>query len=265
MSYPVMNGLDLQLQKINNLADPSAATDAANKQYVDNVARGLHWKVPVRVATTADGTLATAFANGQSIDGVTLVTGDRILIKNQATGADNGIYTVNASGAPTRAVDADTGTELAPGTAVSVAEGTTNGDTVQHITSDAAITVGTTAQVWAQLGGGTAYTGGNGISVVGSVITAVANAGGGVSVVAGGIELDTSVAARKYSANIGDGSSTTITVTHNLGTKDVVVALRQNSDDAVFLTDVVAATVNTVTITFAVAPTSNQHRCTVIG
>ena len=77
----VMNGLDLQSQKIVNLADPSATTDAANKQYVDNVARGLQWKAPVRVATTTNGTLATAYANGQSIDGVVLATNDRILLK----------------------------------------------------------------------------------------------------------------------------------------------------------------------------------------
>ena len=83
----IMNGLDLQSQKIVSLADPSANTDAANKQYVDNVARGLHWKAPVRAATTANGALASAFANGQSIDGVTLATNDRILIKNQTTAA----------------------------------------------------------------------------------------------------------------------------------------------------------------------------------
>ena len=54
----------------------------------------------VRVATTANGTLSSAFANGQTVDGVTLATNDRILLKNQSTGSENGIYTVNASGAP---------------------------------------------------------------------------------------------------------------------------------------------------------------------
>ena len=250
----VTNGLDLLSQKILNLADPSANTDAANKQYVDNVARGLQWKDPVRVATTTNGALATAFANGQSIDGVALVTGNRILLKNQTAGAENGLYTVNAAGAPTRTVDADTGTELAPGTAVSVNEGTTNADTVQHIISDSAITIGTTAQSWAQLGGGTTYTGGNGISVSGSVITAVAVASGGISVVAGGLQVDPTIVPRKFSANVGNGSLTSIAVVHNLGTQDVIVSLKEVSSQTGVLCDWAATDSNTVTFTFPSAP-----------
>lgn len=135
----IMNGLDLQSQKIVNLADPSSATDAVTKQYADNLARGAKWKDPVRVATTANGTLATAFENGDTVDGVVLATGDRILLKNQTAGAENGIYVVAASGAPTRAVDADSAGDLGPGTAVYVTEGTTNGDKSFAITSDAAL------------------------------------------------------------------------------------------------------------------------------
>lgn len=257
------NGIDLQSQKIINLADPSANTDAANKQYVDNVARGIAWKAPVRIATTGNGTLATAYANSQSVDGVTLATNDRILLKNQTAGAENGIYTVNASGAPTRSVDADNGTEMNPGTAVTVTEGTANADKVFMIISDSAVTIGTTSTTWGQLGGGTTYTGGNGISVAGSVITAVAAASGGLSVVSGGIQLDTSIAVRKYSASIGNGSSTSIAVTHNLGSKDVMVEVRDNATDALILTDWVATDTNNVTFTFAVAPSSNAYRVTI--
>lgn len=259
----VMNGLDLSNQKIVNLADPSSNTDAVTKQYADNLARGAKWKDPVRAATTANGTLATAFANGQTIDGVTLVTGDRILIKNQSTGAENGIYVVEASGAPTRAADADIGTELTAGTAVYVTEGTANGDKAFAITTDGTITVGTTATTWGQIGGGTSYTGSNGILLTGSNFTAVAHTG--ISVTASGIAVDTSVVARKYSANIGNGSSTSIAVTHNLGTKDVTVAVRLNADDSHVIADVVSTDINTVTITFAVAPASNAYRVTVIG
>lgn len=263
MTTKVLNGLDLQSQRIQNVADPSTSTDAANKGYVDNVAAGIHWKAPVRAATTTNGTLATAFANGQSIDGITLATGDRILIKNQTAASENGIYIVAVSGAPTRASDADTNGELAPGTAVTVIEGTANADKSFLIVSDVTIVIGTTDQTWGAFNAGTTYTSGNGINVAGSVISAVA--GTGVVVNGSGINVDTSVVARKYSANIGNGALTSIAVTHSLGTKDITVAVRQNSDDAMVLTDWVATDINNVTLTFAVAPASNALRVTVTG
>src|SRR5687768_15275521 len=112
MSKKFYNGIDLQGQKAVNAADPSSGTDLATKQYVDNLSAGMTWKRSVRVATTTNGALATAYANGQTVDGVTLVTGDRILLKNQTAGAENGIYVVAASGAPARATDADSTTDL---------------------------------------------------------------------------------------------------------------------------------------------------------
>ena len=259
----VMNGLDLQSQKVVNLADPSANTDAANKQYVDNVARGLMWKAPVRASATANVVLA---APGATFDGVTLATNDRVLLKAQTTGSENGIWVwTGAAAALTRASDADNGSELAPGTSVTVTEGTANGDKAFLIVSDAAITIGTTATTWGQLGGGTTYSGGNGIAVAGSVVSAVAAASGGVQVVAGGIQLDASIAARKFSANIGNGAATAIAVTHNLGTQDVTVTVREVSSQARVLLDWVATDVNTVTLTFAVAPASNAFRASVVG
>lgn len=260
----VMNGLDLQSQKVINLADPSANTDAANKQYVDNVARGLQWKAPVRVASTANTSLS---APGSSIDGVTMAVNDRVLLKNQTTASENGIWVwAGAAVALTRSVDADNSGELVPGTSVTVTEGTVNGDKVFMIVSDTAITIGTTSQTWGQLGGGgTTYTGGNGISIAGSVVTAVAQAGGGVSVGAGGIALDTSIAARKFSANVGNGSSTSIAVTHGLATQDISVSVREVSSQSGVLVDWVATDTNTVTLSFAVAPASNAYRVTVTG
>ena len=259
----VMNGLDLQSQKVVNLADPSANTDAANKQYVDNVARGLMWKMPVRAASTTNVSLASP---GASVDGVTLAANDRLLLKNQTAASENGIWVWAAPGsALTRAVDADTGTELAPGTSVTVTEGTANGDKAFLIVSDAAITIGTTSTTWGQLGGGTTYTGGNGISVSGSVVSAVAVASGGVQVVAGGIQLDASIAARKFSANIGNGSATAIAVTHSLGSQDVAVTVREVGSQAGVLVDWVATDGNTVTLNFAVAPASNAYRVSVVG
>ena len=259
----VMNGLDLQSQKIVSLADPSANTDAANKQYVDNVARGLMWKAPVRASATANVALA---APGATFDGVTLAANDRVLLKAQTTGSENGIWVwTGAAAALTRASDADNGSELAPGTSVTVTEGTANGDKAFLIVSDAAITIGTTATTWGQLGGGTTYTGGNGIAVAGSVVSAVAAASGGVQVVAGGIQLDASIAARKFNANVGNGSSTALAVTHSLGTQDVTVTVREVSSQAKVLVDWVATDVNTVTLTFAIAPASNAYRVSVVG
>lgn len=179
--------LSMNSQQITNLADPSSAQDAATKAYADNIAGGLAWKDSVRAATAAAGTLASSFENGDIIDGVTLATGDRILIKNQAAGAENGIYTVNASGAPTRATDADSNTDIRSA-AVWVEEGSTLADTCWVLTTNAPITIGSTALTFTQFGaGGTAYTGGTGIGVAGNVISlnptpvVVANGGTGAA------------------------------------------------------------------------------------
>lgn len=102
----------------------------------------------VRVATTTNGTLATAYENGDTVDGVVLATGDRILLKNQSSGAENGIYVVNASGAPTRATDADGAGDLYAGLTVSVLEGTANARTTWRLTTAGTITIGSTAQTW---------------------------------------------------------------------------------------------------------------------
>lgn len=130
---------------------PAGATDATTKGYVDGLVNGVKWKDAVRAATAVAGTLASSFENGDVIDGVTLATGDRILIKDQAAGAENGIYTVNASGAPTRATDADSAAEIKQAT-VFVQEGTANADSQWTLTNDGTITLGSTVLVFALAG-----------------------------------------------------------------------------------------------------------------
>lgn len=162
--------------KLTNLGAPSATTDAATKGYVDGVAQGLDTKASVRAATTVNGALATAYENADVIDGVTLATGDRILLKNQTTGSENGIYTVNASGAPTRSTDADSNSEVTPNLYTFVEEGTVNADTGWTLTNNGAITLGTTALVFTQFSGAGAVTAGAGLTQSGTTIDAVGTA-----------------------------------------------------------------------------------------
>ena len=146
------------------------ATSLATKEYVDAVKTGLDFKDSVRLATTANGTLGSAFANGQSVDGTTLATGDRILLKDQSTASENGIYTVNASGAPTRATDFDSTAEVTSGAFVFVEAGTQNADSGFVLTTDGAITVGSTSIAFTQFSGAGSFTAGDGLTRTGNQV-----------------------------------------------------------------------------------------------
>jgi hypothetical protein len=183
--------LDLNGTRITGGGTPTLDSDLTTKSYVDTLAVGLSWKSPVKATTTADGTLATAFANGQTIDGFTLTTGDRILIKDQSAPAENGIYIVTA-GAPTRATDFDAWSDV-PNAAVFVEQGTANGDKGFVCTSDAGGTLNTTAITFTQftattaVGFATAAPGGSNIAGKVSVdTTRNAGAGSGLNIDAGG-------------------------------------------------------------------------------
>jgi hypothetical protein len=156
--------------KITGLGTPTDAADAATKAYVDSAAQGIDWKASVRAATTAAVTLASGLENGDTLDGVTLATGNRILVKNQSTGSENGIYVVQATGAPTRSTDADTDAELTSNFAVFVEEGTLNADQGYVLTNNGAITVGTTALVFTQFTGLGQVTAGTGLSKTANTI-----------------------------------------------------------------------------------------------
>jgi hypothetical protein len=163
--------------KITGLGTPTDSTDAATKGYVDNAVVGIDWKASVRAATTEDITLSSDLENGDVVDGVTLATGDRVLVKNQSTGSQNGIYVVKASGAPDRSTDADSGTEVTANFAVFVEEGTVNADSGFTLTNNGAIIIGTTALVFTQFTGLGQVTAGDGLTKTGNTLNVAAGTG----------------------------------------------------------------------------------------
>lgn len=222
------------------LRDPSAAQEAATKAYVDNKVNGTDWKESVRVATT--GNLAS-LSGLLTIDGITLQAGDRILVKDQTTAAQNGIY-VAASGAWTRAADANTNT-LTADAALFVEEGT-QADTQWRLTTNNPLVVGTTALTFAQIGAATSYSQGAGITIAGNVVS-----------------IDTTVVARKYETDIG--GSTSMAVTHNLGTRAVIARVYDNTTFEELEVDVVHTSASVVTIGTTVAPAAAAWHVVVIG
>lgn len=236
--------VSLNSQKITGLATPTADTDAATKGYVDSAVNGTDWKQSVRVGSTAN---IASLSGALTVDGVTLTVGDRVLVKDQSTGSANGIYVV-AAGSWTRATDADASAEVTAGLSVMITEGTTLADTQWRLTTNDPIVLGTTALVFTQIGAGTSYSQGTGISIAGSVIA-----------------VDTSVVVRKYATNIGDGSATSIAISHGLSTLDVQVQVYEVATGATVECDVTRSSTSQVTLGFSVAPTSNALRVLVQG
>ena len=161
-----------------SVATPSADGHAATKGYVDSARSGLDVKQSVRVATTAAINLSSDLEAGDVVDGVTLVAGDRVLVKNQGTASENGIYVAVASsaGAASRATDADSNTEVTAGMFTFVEEGTVNADSGFVLTTDGPITLGSTSLVFVQFSGAGQITAGDGLTKSGNTINAVGTA-----------------------------------------------------------------------------------------
>ena len=300
--------VSLNSQKITGLADGTSASDAATVGQVQASASGLDAKASVRAATTANITIADDLNNGDEIDGVTLSTGDRVLVKNQTDKTENGIWVVGTT--PARAADADGAGELSGGSFTFVEEGTVNADTGYVVTTNGSITPGTTAHDWAIFSRAGELVAGDGLTKTGATLAVdssvarltgatftgkveVSHAtdpafkvgsghGTGAALDAGSKPainvadptnaqdaatknyVDNTINAGTYAADVGNGTDTSITVTHNLGTRDVVVQVYRNSgnyDEVIVETR--RTSTSAVTLVFAVAPTTNQYRVVV--
>ena len=160
--------VDVNNSRISNVTDPTQAQDAATKAYVDAVKQALDIKDSVRVATTADITIATDLNVGDTIDGVTLADGDRVLVKDQSTGSENGIYVAGTS--PARSADANISDEVTSGLFVFVEEGTVNGDNGFVLTTNNPITLDTTALTFVQFSGAGQIIAGDALSKSGNTL-----------------------------------------------------------------------------------------------
>jgi hypothetical protein len=152
---------------------------------VDGVAQGIKWKQPARCIALTNIDISTGLAAGQTVDGVTLVAGDRVLLAAQTTGSQNGVYVAPASGAASRATDMDAGGEF-PSAAIFVSEGTANADTGWVCTNDS-VTVGTTAVVFVQFTGAAGIIAGDGLNKTGNTLSV--NTSNGVQVLSDSVQL----------------------------------------------------------------------------
>jgi hypothetical protein len=243
--------------KITGLGTPTAGTDASTKAYVDAAISGLSWKDTCRLASTANIVVGTG--GTPTIDGVTSVSGDRILLRAQTAPAENGIW-VAAAGAWARATDALLAGDLL-NAAVFVSEGTLYADTAWVMTTNAPITVGTTGLTWVQFAGSATYVGGAGLTLTGNTFDV--GAGTGILVAADTVAVDTTVVATqayvttvvtgmtKKFATALTGTASPETVTHNLNTRDVYVSVLNGATPwTAVQVDWDATTVNSVTIRY---------------
>jgi hypothetical protein len=162
------SNLDAGTHRITNLSDPSSSSDAATKAYVDSYAEGLHIHASAVAATTTNISIANDLMVGDTIDGVNLASGNRVLVKNQTNAAENGIYEVQPSGSALRAADFDAPTEVDGGDFIFVTGGNTNDNTGWVQTSTGVTTIGTDPIYFTQFSGAGTYLAGNGLTLDGN-------------------------------------------------------------------------------------------------
>lgn len=212
--------LDAGANKLTNLAEPTADSDAATKYYVDAARTGLDVKASVRVTTTANITLSGT----QTIDSVAVVAGDRVLVKDQTDASENGIYVV-ASGSWSRSDDADQPAELNPGTFVFVEEGSaTYANSGWVVSSDGSLTIGTDDIEWVRFSGTGQIIAGDGLSKTGNQLDVEVDGNKGLEIVNDQIGIKSAVA--------GDGLTYTTGVLDVVGTANRITANADSIDIA---------------------------------
>ncbi|HEX8323435.1 MAG TPA: hypothetical protein VF595_05925 [Tepidisphaeraceae bacterium] len=327
-----ISALNLNNQRISNLGYPSSDSDAATKEYVDAHALGLDIKESVRVASIGnvvgsydpeDGETSSGLLSGMpnTIDGITVAVGDRVLLKNQTAAAQNGIWKVGAVGSGnngvwSRAKDFASSNQVSAngvssGAFCFVEEGNTNADAGFVLTTNNPFDIGTatgSSLSFSQFSGAGSISAGNGLTKSGNVLSAVGTTNR-VSVTGVGIDIDANYVGQtsittlgtvnagtwnantiavakggtgatdaagakanlgfltKFSQDVGDGSATSIVVTHNLNTRDIsnVAVIEKNSPYENVGITWKATSVNTITLEFGSAPTAAQYRCTITG
>jgi hypothetical protein len=213
--------INVSAARITNLAEPSADSDAATKYYVDAARSGLDVKQSVKAATTGPITLS----NTQTVDGIALSVGDRVLVKDQVDGTQNGIYIVSAT-AWTRSPDADNnpGGEVTSGMFTFVEQGTVNNDCGFVLTTNDPITLGTTALAFTLFSSSGTLIAGNGLSKNGYTLEVNVAATGGLEISADNLQLKSTVA--------GDGLTLTSGVLAVVGTANRITANADSIDIA---------------------------------
>lgn len=229
---------------------PTQATDAATKGYVDGLKQGLDVKDSVKVATTANIALDQTTT---SVDGISLLDGDRVLVKDQTNPVENGIWVVSTTTSWTRAVDAVNG-KLTGGAFFFVEQGTVNGDNGFVLTTNGTPSVGTVGLTFTQFSGAGQIDAGAGLSKSGNQLNV--NVGLGLEIVDDTVKIDTAVVARKIAGTItGTSTSTSFAITHNLGTEDTIVQVyRSTGDKAQVEVDVEHTDSNSITVKMAQSP-----------
>ena len=197
--------VSLNSQTITNLADPVNASDAASKSFVESTAQGLDVKDSCVAATTANITISTALNNGDTLDGVTLSTNDRVLVKDQSTASENGIYVVGSS--PARADDLAAGADAA-GFFTFVEQGTVNADNGFVCTSNkGSAVVGTNNLTIAQFSGAGQVTAGDGLDKSGNTLSVDLKANGGLVIESSEIAVKLDASSITGTLAVSDGGT----------------------------------------------------------